>query len=127
MLKESRIDDGVRARITLGQRNAAARARREQFNDNRERVLRRVVGEVGVLLGTAVALRVEEFDGGLFGGVLAHWVAVLFLLTFTVLEVLLPDGFFGEALVHARVGEDAEGECREEAFLLVLPEVVGGF
>lgn len=130
MLEERRIDDGVSAGVASSEGDAAARARREQLDDNREGVLRRGAREVGVLLGAAVAFCVEQFDGGLLGWVEAHWIAWFFFFFLVVvvvfLEVFLPDGFFGQTLVHARVGEDAKGEGRQEAFLFGLPEVVGG-
>lgn len=110
------VDDGHGRRVGAAQRHGAARPRAEQLRDHAEGVLP-VGGEPVVLLGPAVALGREELDVGLRRRE-PHGVAP------GLARRRRPQLRVGEALVEARKGEGAEREGRQEALLLVLPQLV---
>lgn len=113
------IDNGVFKRIFRPQLDTASAMLVEQQRTHGERVFA-VDGEIRVLLGSAVELRVPELDVGLVGCE-AHGVAAGFS------RGLVPERRVVEAVVETRPSEDAKGECGEDSGFLFFPELVGGF
>lgn len=103
-------------RVLPRQAHRSTRARAEKFSNHAKGVFV-VHRKISVLLWSAVALRVEEFDVGLLWGQ-THGVPAGFS------GRRLPDFGVGQAIIETSVGEGAEREGGEEALLLVFPELV---
>ena len=76
------------------------------------------VGEIGILLRTAVAFCTEELDVRLRGSQ-THGIATFFAGS------ILPSWLIGETIVETCIGEGTKREGGERAALLLFPLAVG--
>ena len=76
------------------------------------------VGEIGIMLRTAIAFCAEELDVRLRGSQ-AHRIATFFV------GRIFPSWLVGETIVETCEGEGAKGEGGERAALLLFPLAVG--